>query len=154
MKELKINKGILFCAFVTFLASFMPWIVSSYSTIVVNGVMIQGNWNGGWYGPALFSSIAALLFIILWLLPKFNVDLKNIEESYFLIQKILSTLMVVGPILWFIGSQNNIFYLGVGFYVTVISGIIAVLFSFTQKEPTTSTISSGDNNQESDSSKN
>jgi len=121
-KSPKKQRQILLGAMIVFISTFLPW---SFSSIGVFG----GFSYNGWHSFGMFTVLASVGLILLWLLPSFGVNLKFPIKTIEL-QKYLAMVMLVGPMLWLFRSGFHFGYLGLGFWVALVVSTITLSIFF------------------------
>jgi len=117
-KTPKRQKQILLGAIIVFVSTFLPW--SSVSMGMLGGFSYSG-----WHSFGMLSVLASAGLILLWLLPilkiNFKLPIKNPE-----LQKYLAIAMLAGPLLWLFQSGFHFRYLGIGFWIALVTSGITV----------------------------
>lgn len=124
-KEPKGKQWILMAGLAGVIASFLPWFSMSLGSFGAASV-------NGWHSYGLFTTIAALLIVLNWILPKVGVKYKLPWKEDALI-KVLSVVMLAGPVIWIINVSFSFSTVGPGVYLALAAGAVATYFSFMKK---------------------
>lgn len=103
-------------------ASFLPWWSISFGSF--GGASVNG-----WHSYGLLTTLAALAIVLDWVLPKLGVKYKLPwkEES---LLKVLSIVMIAGPVLWIIDVSFSFTTVGIGVYLALLAGLVAAYYAF------------------------
>lgn len=107
----KAEKHYLIGALVALIGTILPWFSmgeKSFISVSVNG------WNSWGY----LSVVASAAILALYILPFFKIQIPKIFKNKAQEQKVLSGVMLAGPVMWLIETNFKLSYLGLGFYVT------------------------------------
>jgi len=103
-------------------ASFFPWWSMSFGSFGAASV-------NGWHGYGLLTTVAALLIVLNWLLPKVGVKYKLPWKEEGLL-KVLSIVMLAGPVLWIVNYNFTFATIGLGVYFALAAGAVAAYYAF------------------------
>ncbi len=131
-KEKKTMKVMLLAVVAYLVFSFLPWI--SVSAYLGHSYTLNS-----WHGSTIIGNLAAMALIVVWLLPKIGISLPIKKNQIELAYK-AGTAVVAGFTLLFFfrivgandygSSYNFADLLGIGFYVSLISSLVAAAFAF------------------------
>ncbi|MFH1284860.1 MAG: hypothetical protein ABIH78_04745 [Candidatus Peregrinibacteria bacterium] len=125
-KEPKSKKIILVAAAAAFISTLLPWFSISFGSFGAASV-------NGWHSFGLFTALSSLVLVLLWLLPKVGVKF-TMPAADDVLNKILSVIMLAGPVIFILQDSFNFSFFGVGIYIALAAGVIATYFSFAGKK--------------------
>jgi len=108
-------------------ASFLPWWSISFGSFGSASV-------NGWHSYGMLTTIASLAIVLNWLLPKVGVKY-NLPWKEEILLKIFSVAMLAGPVLWIIDTSFSFSMIGLGVYLALVAGGVAVYYSFAKTLP-------------------
>ena len=82
----------------------------------------------------MLTTIASLAIVLNWLLPKVGVKY-NLPWKEEILLKIFSVAMLAGPVLWIIDTSFSFSMIGLGVYLALVAGGVAVYYSFAKTLP-------------------
>ncbi|MBD3360601.1 hypothetical protein GF366_02240 [Candidatus Peregrinibacteria bacterium] len=127
-KEPKAKKIILVSAAAALVSTFLPWMSISFGTFASAAI-------NGWHRFGILTVLASIALILLWLLPKVKVKFKLPAKEDMLI-KVLSVVMLAGPVIFIMDSRFEFAFLGFGLYIALAAGVVATYFAFAKSKKT------------------
>lgn len=108
------EKNYLIATLAALIGTILPWFAMSakgYFSVSVSG------WNSWGY----LSVIGSIAILALYIVPFLGIKIPEIFKNKAQEEKVLSGILVAGPILWLIETSFSFSSLGIGFYVTAIA---------------------------------